>query len=496
ITANYGGDTTHGTSSGTTTVTVTQPTIAISDVSANEGNAGPTPFVFTVTLSNASSQTVTVQYATADGTATVADTDYIAASGTVTFLPGQTSQHVTGIGNGDTKFEPKEAFFVNLTLPTNATISDGQGQGTIVNAAIQPTFVISDVSPYLPTPRPSDFVFTVTLSNASSQTVTVQYATADGTATVADTDYIAASGTVTFLPGQTSQPVTVTVNGDTKSEADETFFVQLTGPTNATIRHGQGQGTIVNDDTQPTIAISDVTPNEGTSVPTPRLPPGPPPFPYTPLFRSQYATADGTATVADTDYIAASGTVTFLPGQTSQPVTVIVNGDTKFEPNETFFVNLTLPTNATISDGQGQGTIVNDDTKPTLSINNVTQAEGDVANNSMRSKEHTSELQSRAHIVRHPTPEKTTTVADTAYITASRTLKFMHVLLNDTATANIYTLSLHDALPIFFVNLTLPTNATISDGQGQGTIVNDDAKPTLSINNVTQAEGDVANNFM
>src|SRR5207247_1734948 len=158
-----------------------------------------------------------------------------------------------------------------------------------------------------------------------------------------------------------------------------TFFVNLTLPTNATIADNQGQGTIVNDDTQPTIAISDVSANEGNA--------GPTPFVFTVTLSNassqtvtvQYATADGTATVADTDYIAASGTVTFLPGQTSQPVTVIVNGDTKFEPNETFFVNLTLPTNATISDGQGQGTIVNDDAKPTLSINNVTQAEGDAA---------------------------------------------------------------------------------------------------------------------
>src|SRR5207247_644903 len=270
-------------------------------------------------------------------------------------------------------------FFVNLTLPTNATIADNQGQGTIVNDDTQPTIVISDVSANEGNAGPTPFVFTVTLSNASSQTVTVQYATADGTATVADTDYIAASGTVTFLPGQTSQPVTVTVNGDTKFEPNETFFVNLTLPTNATISDGQGQGTIVNDDTQPTIAISDVSANEGNA--------GPTPFVFTVTLSNassqtvtvQYATADGTATVADTDYFAASGTVTFLPGQTSQPVTVIVNGDTKFESNESLFVNLTLPTNATISDGQGQGTIVNDDAKPTLSINNVTQAEGDAA---------------------------------------------------------------------------------------------------------------------
>src|SRR5438876_6853139 len=75
----------------------------------------------------------------------------------------------------------------------------------------------------------------MSLSTASFPTITVNYATADGTATVADGDYVAASGTVTFLPGVTSQPVAVTVNGDTKSEPNETFFVNLSNPVNATI---------------------------------------------------------------------------------------------------------------------------------------------------------------------------------------------------------------------------------------------------------------------
>src|SRR2546430_5583237 len=74
-----------------------------------------------------------------------------------------------------------------------------------------------------------------------------------------------------------------------------------------------------------------------------RRPPRSPLFPYTTLSRSS-------ATVADADYVPASGTVTFAPGSTSQTVTVLVNGDTKFEPTEDFFVNLDTPINATIRD--------------------------------------------------------------------------------------------------------------------------------------------------
>src|SRR5207253_742685 len=122
------------------------PAISINDVAANEGNGGTTPFVFTVSLSNPSDQTITVNYATADVTATTADNDYVAASGTVTFAPGTTSQTITVLVNGDTKFEPNETFFVDLFAATNATIADPQGQGTIVNDDSQPTISINDVT--------------------------------------------------------------------------------------------------------------------------------------------------------------------------------------------------------------------------------------------------------------------------------------------------------------------------------------------------------------
>src|SRR5206468_2546174 len=196
-------------------------------------------------------QTITVDFATADDRTSAADGDYVAASGTVTFLPGVTSQPVAVTVNGDTKFEPNETFFVNLSNPVNATISDNQGAGTIVNDDGQPTISISDVSQNEGNAGPTVFTFTVSLSSASFQTITVDFATADGTATTADGDYVAASGTVTFLPGVTSQPVAVTVNGDTKFEPNETFFVNPPFPYTTLFRSNQGAGTIVNDDGQP-----------------------------------------------------------------------------------------------------------------------------------------------------------------------------------------------------------------------------------------------------
>jgi len=105
--------------------------ITINDVSINEGNSG-TAATFTVALSAASNETVTVRYATVDETAT-AGSDYIAQSGTVTFTPGITLQSLTIQVIGDTVIEPDETFYIDLSAASNATISDGQGLGAIVN---------------------------------------------------------------------------------------------------------------------------------------------------------------------------------------------------------------------------------------------------------------------------------------------------------------------------------------------------------------------------
>src|SRR5436309_6619264 len=102
------------------------PSLAINDVAVTEGNSGTVNAVFTVSLSPASGQTVTVNYATADGTAT-AGADYVAASGTLTFPPGSATQTIIVSVNGDTLNEANETFFVNLSSQVNAALTDGQG---------------------------------------------------------------------------------------------------------------------------------------------------------------------------------------------------------------------------------------------------------------------------------------------------------------------------------------------------------------------------------
>jgi len=222
------------------------PSLSIDDVSVLEGHTGTVNAVFTVTLSTASDQTVTVDFATANGTATVGS-DYVATSGTVTFPTGTISQTITVVVNGDVLDESNETFFVNLSNPTNAIIGDAQGSGTITDDDDVLSLSINDVTVTEGNTGMVNADFTVTLSVSSGQTVTVDFATADGTAT-AGSDYVATSGTVTFAPGTTTQMITVMVNGDVIDESDETFFVNLSNAANATIGDNQGTGTITDDD--------------------------------------------------------------------------------------------------------------------------------------------------------------------------------------------------------------------------------------------------------
>jgi hypothetical protein len=233
-----------------------EPQISIDDVSLFEGTSGTTPFTFTVSLSRPSAFATRVDFATADGTATVADNDYQPTAGTLTFQPGETSKTVPVEVNGDTTFEPNETFLVNLSNPTNGTLADSQGLGTIVNDDPLPAISITDVSAFEGNAGTTPFTFAVSLVNPSFQMVTVDFITLDGTATVADNDYQPAAGTLVFQPGETSKTVIAMVNGDVKVEPDETFFVQLANVTNATIGDGQGQGLIQNDDLSPNLACT------------------------------------------------------------------------------------------------------------------------------------------------------------------------------------------------------------------------------------------------
>jgi hypothetical protein len=224
-----------------------KPALAISDASTLEGNTGTHAVTFTVSLSAASNQTITVAYATADVTAT-AGSDYQATLGTLTIPAGQTTGTITVPVNGDRLGETNEDFFVYLGSPTNATIADSQAVGTVVDD--EPHASISDVTKAEGRRGNTTlFTFTVTLSAAYDQAVTMSFRTVNGTATTGNNDYVAQTGTLTFKPGETTKTITIKVKGDSKKEANETFYLDLfANSSNALFAKKRGIGTILNDD--------------------------------------------------------------------------------------------------------------------------------------------------------------------------------------------------------------------------------------------------------
>ncbi|MGI8653732.1 MAG: ExeM/NucH family extracellular endonuclease [Pyrinomonadaceae bacterium] len=309
--------------------------------------------IITVTRTGGASGAATVRYATSDGTAT-AGADYTAASGTISFADGdQQSKTFTVPIINDTVNEPTET--LNLTL-SNVTGSATLGTPSTATLMIldddaAPTLAINDVSQTEGNTGTTAFTFTVMLSGSTSQTVTVNYATADGTAT-AGSDYTTTSGTLTFAPGETSKQITVQVAGDTQNEPDETFFVNLTNAVNATVSRAQGTGTISNDDAvfvqfnQAAYAISE---NDGSILIT--------------VTRTgdtsqaasiDYATNDVTAK-QKSDYTIALGTLQFAAGQTTKTFSLLVNPDSYIEGAETLTITLSNPVNASLG---GQTTAV------------------------------------------------------------------------------------------------------------------------------------------
>lgn len=331
--------------------------LSVNDVAVSEGDSGTTAANFTVTLSPSSAQQVTVSYATADGSAT-APGDYASTSGVLSFTPGETTKTVSVDVAGDTAVEPTETFLLGLSGSTGADIVDGSGTGSILSDDVAPAASIGDVSASEGNAGSQVFSFPVTISPPAADGVSVDWSTADGTAT-APTDYEGASGTLSFAPGEATKYVDVVVNGDTDPEGTETFSVSISS-NDVIVGDGQGLGSIVTDDGTPSVSISDLSVVEGSSgthvvsfaVSLSMASGG--------QVSVNYATANGKA-VAPGDYTATAGTLVFAPGELSKTIDVVVKGDQTTERDEDFFVNLSAAVGATIADPQGRCLILTDD---------------------------------------------------------------------------------------------------------------------------------------
>lgn len=219
--------------------------LSVADTSIVEGDAGTKLMTFTLNLDKVAATDVVIDYQTAAGTAT-AGSDYQNAAGTVTIAAGTKTASVSVTINGDTAFEADETLQVNFSSikianPVTAT-------GTIVNDdPIPQTFNMTVSSPSVAEGNSGTSVmnFVLTLDQVPNQSYTFSYTTSGGTAT-AGTDYVAQSGQVSFVAGQTTAQVSVVINGDTTYENNETVGLTVSGAN--LWANASGTGTIVNDD--------------------------------------------------------------------------------------------------------------------------------------------------------------------------------------------------------------------------------------------------------
>ncbi len=481
-------DTFNATTSATATIVDNDgvPVLSVGNLTITEGDAGTQVAQFQVYLSPASQQTVTVNYGTANGTA-VAGQDYTATTGSLSFAPGETMKTVSVPVVGDTVFEsttPSEYFSLNLTGAANASIQNN-GIGFILDNDALPVINVTDQTVFEGNNGSSFMIFTVTLSGSSDQMITVNYATIDNTAT-GGSDFGSQSGLLTFAPGQTSRTVAVPINGDVTFEDTENFTLSLTNAVNSTLGSTGAIGTITNDDAAPSLSISPVTITEGDSGSanaTVTITLGAPS--QTPVL-VVYQTSDGTAT-SGVDYASTTGSVIFAPGTTSMTVNVPVNGDLLDEVDENFVFSVS---SADTSNGSASTnvTIVDNDSLPSLSISDASVAEGDAGTSILTYTVTLSAVSSQAISVAYASSDGTAS-AGSDYTAASGVLNFAPGETSHTVTLIVSGDTLHELNETANITLSDPVNAVISDGSGVGTIINDDAAPTMSAANVSITEG-------
>ena len=365
------GDPTIADSTGTATILDddAEPTLSLNNAETDEG----TPLVFTATLNSPSGRQITASYRTNSVTATDG-VDYASAIGSLVFGVGTITQDITVTTLPDRLIEEDETFEMVLSQP-DGTILGSNGTGTIIDAT-QPGIRVADAE----TDEGGDLEFTVTLNRQSSHTINVDYATSDGTATLADADYTQKTGTLTFPPGVTQLTIPVTTHHDDLDEPEETLTLTLTNnDPNTKILDGNATGTIHNA----ALAIITISDAEGLENLGRYIEPGQMTFdvrlsrPVDHAVTVDWRTDDDTAISTDVplylcwgcghvfDYLFADGTVRFAPGETLQTIQVTTYRDGIDELPETFFVELDNASDAVLNPDSYRATGTIHDLDPT-----------------------------------------------------------------------------------------------------------------------------------
>jgi len=467
-----------------------EPLIDVSDaVVATGGEA-----TFIVSLSNPYEQLVTVDYATASGTARDGK-QFESKQGTFTFPPGQTVArlYVPTFTDPSIKQDRSKDFAVVLSDPTNATLDRAVGTGTITARPAEEADPVPDgediimlldgssVNITIDDPNgtegyDSSIYFTVSLSDQCDEPVYILWNASDGTAVIGD-DYQSISYEMLEISaGEMSGTIGFELVDDSENEADEHFYVHLTSASFGVITDGEGEAMIMDDDEEPSLSISSEQLDEygGSMWFTVALS-----NPSGQDVWVSFETEDITATKYD-DYEVQDDTIGFSPGQISQTISIGVIDDDMDEPEEeAFLVRLTNPQHATIDgeNGVGIGIITDDDDPPSVTIESVSAGENE------GSIDFTVSLSNRSSF---PVQIEWSTSPDTAtegedYTGQSATLEISPGELSGTISVELINDDMDEDEEDFSITLSNGVNVTLLDAVETGTIMDDDPEPSVGI---------------
>jgi uncharacterized repeat protein (TIGR01451 family) len=331
-----------------------EPLLLAFDALTRVAVSGSTNVDFKFSLSRPSGYAVSVDFATADGTAR-SGSDYAPTNGTLT-IPVGTTNATLRIPIFSSFPDPTNRFFnLQLSNPSHAGLVRSAAVGTIVGRNSRPMLNVSDASVNEGASGTVNAAFKVTLSFASTTNVTVEYATQGGSATPG-VDFISSSGLLTFAPGEALKTILVPVKGDLLDEPDESFSLLLSHWTNALPGITNATGMIVNDDPHPALRIQNITVYSGPSADVDALVPVQLSAPSGRLISVDFHTRNGSA-VGGIDYASTNGTLTIPPGATNAVIRLKVMRD-QVEPDENFFVDLDNPSNVILDSSSATVSII------------------------------------------------------------------------------------------------------------------------------------------
>ena len=463
-----------------------------------------------VELSQASADTVTVDYATSDITAEAGD-DYTETSGTLTFAPGETVKAIIVPILDDAIYETLERFNVTLSNPTGATLP--AFPGAQINIAVDespPTATIADVTV---SEGADTMTVTLNLSHESSRRTVYETTTSrvGGTATQgADYENFLSGGEarITVPAGDTQASLDITITDDAAAETSETITIRWdndpTGISNgdATPNTINFTGTITDNDSGAQLTIQDASADETSSSIAFRIDSS---ETLTQDVTFNYSTSIGASDSAEADDFDPESAVshTLSAGSVRGLIDIYLNDDDLYEGDETFTVTISNPVNASIADATATGTIIDDETQPTLEVSPASATEGDdiiflvdligplteddVTFNYATSRESDDNSESNDF----------TRTTGTETIAAGNSAAIITVPTYDDGTN--HTNSLYEGNETFTFTIFNPTVAAILHATAKGTILDDEDVPTASFQTISQQASEnsgTVNNFI